>query len=159
MTSSLPLAPFFPRNHARNRLSPREWGGHCMTSSLLLTPLSPKIAWFLEPHWELASSYRRVRGGSGVATAWLPSLSLAPLLLGYPTGSGVGVWWLFWHLPLPFLALWRVGWHCCGWPTSQLQQQTHLHSLNWGWWILECPLGEGICQVGGQWGCEGVRVW
>ena len=56
-------------------------------------------------------------------------------------------WWLLWHLPLPSVALWRVGRHCRGRSAAHLQRKTYLHPLHRCQRVLECTPGEGIRKV------------
>ena len=56
-------------------------------------------------------------------------------------------WWLLWHLPLPSVALWRVGRHCRGRSAAHLQRKTYLHPLHRCQRVLERTPGEGIRKV------------
>ena len=56
-------------------------------------------------------------------------------------------WQVCRNLSFPILALWRMGWCCCWWPTANHQWSSNFHSFTDQEWVLVCFAWKSLCQV------------
>ncbi len=56
-------------------------------------------------------------------------------------------WQICRNISFPILALWRMDWCCCWWPTANRQWSSYFHSFTDQEWVLVCFAWKGLCQV------------